>query len=142
MNDWKEAAESSDAAVQNMRAGNHALAQTHAVVAIMHLLSAMSKPAEFTFNVEAVGKRNAAQIAEAAAEAFHWPLRKPTVNSNPLPTEPGIYQDRHGLPWWRTAVESDAPWMSITHGHCDDRWFTDEHAAQHAPFTRMEAVQR
>lgn len=133
-NSWKDAAESSDAAVQNMRAGNHTLAQTHAVVAIMHLLSAMNKPAEFTLNV----KPDLFSLNDAGARinASLWNVQPPT-----LPTEPGIYQDRHGLPWWRTAVESDAPWMSITHGHCDDRWFTDQHAAQHAPFTRMEAVQ-
>lgn len=136
MNDWKEAAEASDAAVQNMRAGNRDLAQTWAVLSIMHRLSAVATSAGSTEEA----RPYLWDLNETAAHlnASLWNVQPAPV----LPTEPGVYQDRAGVPWYRTRVESSHPWMDLTHGHCEDRWFTDEYAAQYLPFTRMEAVQR
>ncbi|WP_146247799.1 hypothetical protein [Curtobacterium sp. MCSS17_006] len=112
-----DVAEAADAAEHNYRAGNQQTAQTHALMAILHFLT-----------------------DEQPAPKYEIQFRKPTVHSHPMPTEPGMYQDREGIPWYHTKVESETPWMDVSRGHCEDRWFTAQHASQFAPFTRMEVV--
>jgi hypothetical protein len=139
-NSYELAVEARDAAEHNFTAGNHQTASTQALLAMMRLQFAQAEPPRITVNVvpTAIDNAEAARIAHAAATTFQ--LRKPTVSSAPLPVDPGVYQDSRGLPWWRSAVENDKPWLSITHGHSDERWFTEEEAAKHAPFTRMVAA--
>lgn len=133
-NSLKEAAESRDAAVQNMRAGNADLAQTHALMAIMHLLSADHEPTRVLLADQ--NTRWSIDTVAARLDGRLWNVQPAPA----MPTAPGVYQDREGVPWYRTKVESERPWMDLTHGHSEERWFTDEHAAQYAPFTRMEAI--
>lgn len=125
--------EAVDAAEHNYRAGNHELAQTHALMAILHLLTD-EQPVP-TLQVRPSFSIPVADVERAIARLANADTITPL-----LPTEQGVYEDRTGVPWWRTAVASDKPWMDLTHGHSDDRWFTNEYAAQYAPFTRMEAV--
>ncbi|WP_336698223.1 hypothetical protein [Curtobacterium sp. USHLN213] len=131
-NSFREAAESRDAAVQNMRAGNTDLAQTHALMAIMHLLSADHEPKRVLLSSD----KTDLDAVMARVNRSLWNVQPAPI----MPTAPGVYQDREGVPWYRTKVESDRPWMDLTHGHSEERWFTDEHAAQYAPFSRMEAI--
>lgn len=132
----KEAAEAEDAAVHNMRAGNIELGKAWAILSIMHRLSAQDhhfivKPGD----IKLIPGGDPEAMARRIDAHFYTPPKPPT-----MPTEPGVYQDREGIPWYRTKVESDRPWMDLTHGHSNDRWFTDQYASQYAPFTRMEAV--
>jgi hypothetical protein len=133
----KAAAEAEDAAVHNMRAGNIDLGQAWAIVSIMHRLSAQDhhftiKPGDIKL---ITGSDPESMAQKLDANIYRTPKPRPV-----MPTAPGVYQDREGIPWYRTKVESDRPWMDLTHGHSEERWFTDEYAAQYAPFTRMEAV--
>jgi hypothetical protein len=135
-NSYELAVEARDAAEHNFTAGNHQNASTQALLAMMRLQFAQAEPPVISLRVDPMP--SAAEVASAARSVFR--LQEPTVTSDPLPVNPGVYQDSRGLPWWRSAVESDKPWLSITHGHSDERWFTEEEAAKHAPFTRMVAA--
>jgi len=137
LNSYELAAEARDAAVHNQTAGNLELAKTHAVMAIMHLLSAQNEPSRITVNV--VPGDGVPDFDAISGRLWQLPevgQGKPV----PLPTEQGVYKSADGLPWFRSAVEMTTPWLDITRAHCEDRWFTEAEAAKHAPFTRMEAA--
>jgi len=137
LNSYELAAESRDAAVHNQTAGNTELAKTHALIAIMHLLSAQNEPSRITVNV--VPGDGVPDFDAISGRLWHLP-EVSQGTSAPLPTEQGVYRSADGIPWFRSAVEMTTPWLDITRAHCEDRWFTEAEAAKHAPFTRMEAA--
>jgi hypothetical protein len=124
LNSYELAAEMRDAAEHNFQAGNHRTASTQALIAMMRLQFAAAEPIRIAIPVSDV----------------KYTLPKPTVADTPLPTTQGVYQAANGTPWFRSAAETTKPWLDIYGAHGADRWFTEEEAAKHAPFTRMEAA--
>ncbi|PZE66936.1 hypothetical protein [Curtobacterium sp. MCBD17_021] len=137
LNSYELAAEMRDAAEHNFQAGNHQTAGTQALIAMMRLQFAAAEPVRIEITPGAFDQAEAGRIAASEARLQ---LRKPTVTSAAIPTVQGVYQAANGTPWFRSAAETTKPWLDIYSAHGTDRWFTDEEAAKHAPFTRMEAV--